>query len=203
MHLLGGITFRRALSHTNHLVRSSFALWFGQHLLQTKIWDQQLTPCLQACSFRALTQVLCQCPLKDLKENRDVSKPFTPASDAGPPSLPQRSFSRKPNTPPGWQWWGCVKDGCCQAGSLPSCSAVFLAFRSRSRFSKYWSSHPSTMSKETRKRPTRHSQPNCRSSITVSRSLSYHQVRSKISGLSVRADLLPLPVRSSTQRQSP
>lgn len=147
------------------------------HLLRP-LTKQQLTPCLQACSFRALTQVLCQCSLMDLKENRVVNRPLTPASDAGPPSLPVRSFSRKPHTAPVRLWWGSVRESCGRAGSLFTCPVgAFLAFRSRSRVSAYWSSHPSTMNTEARKRATRHSQPNSRSSISVFRSLSYHQVQ--------------------------
>lgn len=151
----------------------------------------KLTPCLQACSFRALTQVLCQCSLKDLKVNREVKRPLTPASDAGGPSRPERSFIRMPQTPPAWLLWGWVKS-CCQDVSLLFCLVVFLALQTRSTVCEYWNSHPSTMNKEARKRPTKHSQPNSWSSITASWSLSYHQVQMVIPGLSVRADQLSL-----------
>lgn len=147
-----------------------------------------LTPCLQACSFRALTQVLCQCSLKDFKENKEVKRPLTPASDAGGPSLPERSFIRKLQTPPAWLLWVWVKS-CCQDVSLLFCLVVFPA---RSTVCEYWNSHPSTMNKEARKRPTKHSHPNSWSSITPSWSVSYHQVQMVIPRLSVRADQLSL-----------
>lgn len=149
------------------------------HIHGLKMSNKQLTPCLQACSFRALTQVLCQCSLKDLKENKEVKRPFTPASDAGAPSRPERSFIRMPHTPPVCLLWGWGKS-CCQTVSLLSCLAFFLALHSRSTVCEYWNSHPSTMSKEARKRPTRPSQPNSWSSITASWSLSYHQVQMEI-----------------------
>lgn len=142
-----------------------------------KMSNKQLTPCLQACSFRALIQVLCQCSLKDLKENREVTMPLTPASDAEAPSRPGRSFIRKPHTPPASLLWGCVEESCCQDVSL------FLALHSRRTVREYWNSHPSTISKEARKTPTRPSQPNSWSSITASRSLSYHLARMEIPGL--------------------
>ncbi|KAK5858376.1 hypothetical protein PBY51_002520 [Eleginops maclovinus] len=106
----------------------------------------------------------------------------------------ERSFSRKPHAPPARLWCGCLMESCCQAISLLSGLAVFLDLHRRSTVSKYWSSHPSTMSREVRKRPTRLSQPNSWSSITVSWSLSYHQVQMEITGLTIRAD--PLPVES-------
>ncbi|KAF3840731.1 hypothetical protein F7725_006593 [Dissostichus mawsoni] len=139
-------------------------------------------------------KVLCQCSLKDLKENREVNRPLTPASGEAPAPRPERRFSRKPHAPPARLCWGCVMESCCQAISLLSCLAVFLDLHRRSTVSKYWSSHPSTMSREVRKRPTRHSQPNSWSSITVSWSLSYHQVQMEISGLLIRADPLKNPI---------
>ncbi|TNN72514.1 hypothetical protein EYF80_017290 [Liparis tanakae] len=90
-----------------------------------------------ACSFRALTQVLCQCSLKDLKENREVNKPLTPASGMGPPSRPKRSFSRNPHTLSARLWWSCVRGSGCRAGPLPSCLAIFLDLQRRSTVSKY------------------------------------------------------------------
>lgn len=136
----------------------------------------KLTPCLQACSFRALTQVLCHCSLKDLKQNKEVRRPLTPASGAGGPCWPERSLIRKPQTPPVWLLWGWVKS-CCRDVCVLSCLTVFLALHSLSTVCEYWNSHPSTMSKEARKRPTKHSQHNSWSSITASRSLSHHQVQ--------------------------
>lgn len=127
----------------------------------------QLTPCLQACSFRALIQVLCQCSLKDLKENRDDSKPLTPASPAGPPSLPERSLSRKLHTPPAWIW----KSWCRGFSPLPS-PALCLDLQSFHKDREYWNSHPSTISTEAKKRVTRHSQLNSWSSISASWSVS-------------------------------
>lgn len=102
-----------------------------------------------------------------------VSKPLTPASDAAPPS--RRSFSKKPQTGPARPWWG--GESCGRDGSPPTCFTVFPALRTRTMVSGYWRSHPSTMSKEARKRATRPSQPNSRSSITVSRGLSHHRAR--------------------------
>lgn len=157
-----------------------------------RVRNYQLTPCLQACSFRALIQVICQCSLKDLKENREVNKPLTPASGMTPPSRPERSFSKNPQTPPAGLWRGCVRGSCCRGGSFLSRSAVFLDLHRHSTVSRYWNSHPSTMSKEVRKSPTEHSQHNSCSSISASWSLSCHQVRKEISGLSLRADQLPV-----------
>lgn len=167
-----------------------------------KVSYQQLTPCLQACSFKAFTQVLCQCSLKDLKENREVNKPLTPASEACRPSQPERSLTRKPHTPPPWLCWGCLKENRCQAGPPLSCLMLFLVLQSRSTVFKYWKSHPSTMSREARKRPTRHSQPKSWSSITASWSLSYHQVQMEISGLVRQSRSAPFTLWVAAHSQS-
>lgn len=114
----------------------------------------------------------------DLKDNRQVSNPLTPASEGGPLSQPERRFSRKPHAVSLRLCWGRVMESCGLIWSSPTSLAVLLDLRIRSRVSEYWSSHPSTMSKEAMNRATRHSQPNCwRSIITVSRELSYHQVQ--------------------------
>lgn len=193
MPLFSGVTLG-VLLQTTRLCLFSSHLQYDLCYISPYSWfkNKRLTPCLQACSFRALTQVLCQCSLKDLKENREVNKPLTPASGMGPTSRPKPSFSRNPHTLSARLWWSCVRGSGCRAGPLPSCLAIFLDLHRCSTVSKYWNSHPSTMSKEVRKRPTRHSQHNSCSSITASWSLAYHQFQMEISGLSVRAEQVPV-----------
>lgn len=117
----------------------------------------KLTPCLLACSLRARTQALCQCSLKDLKENREDRRLLTPASvSLPPPPRENLNLRRDPHTPPVRVW--CVRlSGSCQwVSDLAWVLVPDLLGRRMAR--EYCTSQVSTTSREARNNATRSSQ---------------------------------------------